>query len=460
MNSARLLAVMGSGETTPTMVTAHRQLADLDPVLRPGEAVLVETPYGFQENADDISARARSYFSSSVGLDVAVAPGLRRPAERADADTDRGVASVAAARWLFAGPGSPTYALDQWSGSGVQDALVSRLGRPGVTIFSSAAACTLGRYTVPVYEIYKVGQAPHWCEGLDLTATFGLTVAVIPHFDNAEGGNHDTRFCYLGERRLVLLETQLPPDVGVLGIDEHTEAVVDLDAATLTVGGRGVVTLRHRDRSQRFPAGTVLGMEQVAAALAGRDAAGATASTRPPHSASAAASASAESAVDAALADGPPPDAGPSSLADAVARCERAFDDAAGRRDATGMTEAVLDLDRAILAWSGDTLQSDEVDRAHAVLRACVVRLGAAAGTGLVPPEVVLAPLVTPLVALRQELRADREFSISDRLRDLLAAAGVELRDTPDGPAWSLADGSASSPGSAPAPAAHPGPRR
>ena len=33
-------------------------------------------------------------------------------------------------------------------------------------------------------------------------AEAGLDAVVIPHFDNAEGGNHDTRFCYLGERRL------------------------------------------------------------------------------------------------------------------------------------------------------------------------------------------------------------------------------------------------------------------
>ena len=30
----------------------------------------------------------------------------------------------------------------------------------------------------------------------------GLPAVVVPHYDNAEGGHHDTRFCYLGERRL------------------------------------------------------------------------------------------------------------------------------------------------------------------------------------------------------------------------------------------------------------------
>ena len=41
----RILAIMGSGETSPTMVTAHQQILG-----RLGEprAVLLDTPYGFQ----------------------------------------------------------------------------------------------------------------------------------------------------------------------------------------------------------------------------------------------------------------------------------------------------------------------------------------------------------------------------------------------------------------------------
>ena len=54
----RLLAIMGSGETAPTMAKVHRSL--IERVGTP--AVLLDTPYGFQENADDISARAQEYF--------------------------------------------------------------------------------------------------------------------------------------------------------------------------------------------------------------------------------------------------------------------------------------------------------------------------------------------------------------------------------------------------------------
>ena len=69
---ARLLAIMGSGETTPTMAKVHRQLFErLEPP--PVPAVLLDTPYGFQSNAHDISARAVAYFRESAGRSVEVA---------------------------------------------------------------------------------------------------------------------------------------------------------------------------------------------------------------------------------------------------------------------------------------------------------------------------------------------------------------------------------------------------
>jgi hypothetical protein len=113
------------------------------------------------------------------------------------------------------------------------------LDNDGTLCFSSAAALTLGAFTAPIYEIYKVGTKPHWNPGLNVLGAIGLECAVIPHFDNNEGGNYDTRYCYLGERRLHYLEGLLPDSVATLGIDEHTALVIDLESDTLTVKGRG-----------------------------------------------------------------------------------------------------------------------------------------------------------------------------------------------------------------------------
>lgn len=54
---------MGSGETAPTMVEVHRA------VLAPagaGPVLLLDTPYGFQENAEAITARVAGYLGRSV----------------------------------------------------------------------------------------------------------------------------------------------------------------------------------------------------------------------------------------------------------------------------------------------------------------------------------------------------------------------------------------------------------
>ena len=255
----RILAIMGSGETSPTMVTVHQMLVTL---LGSGSvsAVLMESPYAFQENAADVSARAQAYFARSVGLTVTVLAGAGTPAG-GDPAGDGGLAALRSADWVFAGPGSPSYALARWRDGPVAQALRDRVAAgEGVTVLASAAAATTGFVAVPVYEIYKAGAALHWLDGLDLLGVLGLKVAVIPHYDNAEGGRYDTRYCYLGERRLSLLERDLPADAAVLGVDEHTAAVFDVRAEIVQILGRGGVTVRRAGVSTVLPSGTAISL--------------------------------------------------------------------------------------------------------------------------------------------------------------------------------------------------------
>ncbi len=233
----RLLTLMGSGETSPTMVKVHRSILErLGP--RPVPAVLLDTPFGFQENADELSIRVKNYFLESLQTLITNASGID-PEARKDTD-DRFVSeqltiNIRRARYVFSGPGSPTYALRKWQDTIVPQLLTEKLRDGGAITFASAAALTLGALTTPVYEIYKVGEDPRWFPGLDVMAEAGLNVAVIPHYNNAEGGTHDTRFCYLGERRLQVLEQQMSSECFVLGIDEHTSCVIDLDSRSVTV---------------------------------------------------------------------------------------------------------------------------------------------------------------------------------------------------------------------------------
>jgi cysteinyl-tRNA synthetase len=121
-----------------------------------------------------------------------------------------------------------------------------------------------------------------------------------------------------------------------------------------------------------------------------------------------------------------------------VAKLEQAFAAAIAARRAADAAEAVLTLDRSILEWSADTLQTDEPDRARAVLYSLIHRLGEAAADGLRDPRQLLAPVVDGLIALRKDLRVAQQWELADRVRDHLAAAGIELRDTPAGTVWAL----------------------
>jgi hypothetical protein len=267
-----------------------------------------------------------------------------------------------------------------------------------------------------VYEIYKAGYAPTWEPGLDLVrAATGLPAVVIPHYDNAEGGHHDTRFCYLGERRLSMMESQLPKGAFILGVDEHTGVVLDLDAGTATVIGNGSLTVRRHGESTAYPTGSVLTFADLAAAHVPTPRRPTELSTKE------------LSTGD----DDAPSDSGAESLAGAARRLERVFTAAADAQDIDGCVAAILDLEQVLLDWSADTQISDEGEQARATLRRMVVRLGQLASVGA-------GPFVDVLLELRARARTHKDFATSDWIRDQLDTAGVEVRDTPEGARWQL----------------------
>lgn len=409
--TARILAIMGSGETSPTMVKTHRQLIGR---LSQPNAVVLDTPYGFQENAPELALRAVEYFDVSVN--TAISPlGLTRMIGADALAVQQGLSALTDADYVFAGPGSPTYALRQWKNTQVSHILHDKLQRGGIVTFASAAALTLGTRTVPVYEIYKCGEEPYWLEGLNLLGEFGIPAVVIPHYNNAEGGHHDTRFCYLGETRLNTLEQQLDDGEYVLGVDEHTGIVIDLNERTAEVVGNGVVTLRVKGNSTTFASGEVLSLEQL------QNPTVAPSSTPPP---------------PVVVVDEPKVVA--TSLVSVAQLRREEFESALAAGDANGATRAILELENDIKLWSADTLTGTDADSAREVLRSMIVKLGTAATGGLEDPRERVAPYVEALLAIRKIVRAEKRFDLSDIVRDALALAHIEVRDTPDGVEWLL----------------------
>ncbi len=403
---------MGSGETTTGMLGVHREVFSGLP--DPTNARLMDSPFAFQENADELVEKINQYFTESLGHPLRA---INLPATADALTVERALADVRAADWVFAGPGSPSYARRCWEGTGVPEALAGLVapGRSGALVFASAAVVTLGDWALPVYEIYKVGEDPRWEPGIGLMSQIlGWRCAVIPHYDNREGGTHDTRFCYVGGRRLA----QIEPDLGdafILGVDEHTALVLDLDEGTAWVAGRSTVTLRVAGVEDVVPNGSRLAIAELEDRIAALGAGAAVG--RGIGSSDAGAGAQRGANPDPAGPEqrvAPGADAGPDADPDLPT-------DDPSPPDAADLARTIL----AVLPASAATERAAVVGLVHQAESASATHDRELAGRA-----------VQALVDLRSDSRAAGDWAASDRLRDVLAGVGVEVRDSREGSTW------------------------
>jgi cyanophycinase-like exopeptidase len=413
-NAPTLLVIMGSGETTPSLANTHRQIFDR---LGPGDRVMLDTPYGFQENADIITQKAIEYFSLATAQQLQVAS-LRRMQNCPPLELEKAVAQIRRANWIFAGPGSPSYVLNQWRDSPLINCFAEKLRCGGGLVFASAAACVLGTRCLPVYEIYKVGQDPHWLPGLNLLKELGLTAAILPHFNNTSGSNHDTRYCFMGKRHLETLEEMLEPDEFIIGVDEHTALLIDLQRKLVSVEGKGCVTIRQRGQQSQLWPGGWHAIELLHPQTINR-------------------SASDERVTVAETAEQTQQALSTVPLLEDTRRLEKEFRRCIENRQANGALSCLLELEQTLLEWSQDTDHLSQ-SAARSVFRSLLVDFGEAAQQGLQDPSKVLSPFVNPLMELRQRARVNRDWATADWLRTKLVEAGLEIHDTPEGAQWEL----------------------
>lgn len=376
------LVLMGSGELAPTMVSTHRRTLE---AVAASEVVLLDTPFGFQENVEVLTEKIVEFFDVSLHKPTTVAS-LRTAGETAAA-VERTLATVRRAKYVFAGPGSPSYALGIWRSVDLATAMREVIANDGAVVLASAAALTAGLKTIPVYEMYKAGADPYWLDGLDLSSAFGLPMTVVPHWNNADGGNHDTSRCYIGERRLSVLEEEL--DHGILGIDEHSAVTIDFERGTFAVSGASGAVLRGATLLS-LESGETIELEKVAGILGGS-----TVALRRP--------------VETTAPD---------------------FASALESGDIDAAVDAALRVEQDVAAGGGD----------RTALRSVITELGEAARSGVQDPREVIGGYVEAMLDLRKQARAAKRYDESDAIRDTLVDLGIEVRDTPDGAEWDLLD--------------------
>jgi cyanophycinase-like exopeptidase len=394
-NGIGTITLMGSGEMADSMSRVHRRiLSNIDGDV---SAVFLDTPAGFELNADEISARAVEYFAQrfAVTLDVA---SFKNKTRASAAEIATAMGQVRRANFIFAGPGSPSYAVRNWDGAEVWNTAVNRWLEGAHLVFASAAAITTGAWALPVYEIYKAGEEAHWIAGLNLLGRVGLNLAVVPHWNNAEGGTFDTRFCYMGAPRLEALESQLPHDTVILGVDEYTACILDPDAQQGEVMGAGNVTVRHGGREWSYPAGATFGFEQLRAA---------------------------NPAPGAAAGMTPTPEPEPQALA--------VEPDGAASKATTYLHQ----LAHALSETRESERQRDLIEQAHDAMHELSAEWMEADHTAI---QADISPFVQTLIELRTKLRAAKQYALADEVRLRLAQFGILLEDTPTGTRWKKAE--------------------
>lgn len=239
-----LIALMGSGETTPSGGRIFEFVASK--LKKPIDISILETPAGFELNSEQVAGKVKDYIKTRLqnytpklhqiparklgGMDSPDNPAILEPIKHSNL--------------IFLGPGSPSYTVRQLSNSRALEMIRIRHHEGAALVLASAASIAIGSYSLPVYEIFKVGEDLHWKPGIDYFKPFGLSLVIIPHWNNQEGGKElDTSRCFMGVERFKLLLEQLTEEVSIFGIDEQTGVIIDPTSGKCSVLGTGAAHL-------------------------------------------------------------------------------------------------------------------------------------------------------------------------------------------------------------------------
>jgi cyanophycinase-like exopeptidase len=408
------IVLMGSGELTATMVEVHKKMLARFP--DSPTAVFLDTPAGFQLNVDEISRKAVEYFRVHVQKQLNVAS--YKSSENTNAfEAETAFHMLRNADFVLVGPGSPTYAARQLQKTPIPEILVNNIRSGGCLVAASAAALTMGRFTLPVYEIYKVGQDIHWIDGLDVLTSFGLNLVVIPHWNNAEGGTHDTRFCFMGEPRFQQLEKLLPDDTMIIGIDEHTACIIDFNTQRIDIQGIGHVTIRKKGNEIKFGRGDQIPLEILVKEVSQRN-------WKP------------KDLIDVEQAGDM--NVSKESFLNKISLIEASFRKGLANHDQKDTTNAILELDSAIWKAQKDLEDEERISEAREILRDSIVLLGAELGASPRQIRKYLSPLVEQMLQLRSRFRNKQKWSEADRIREVLQQSNIHVEDTKDGVQWNI----------------------
>lgn len=259
-----LIVLFGSGETAASSGRTYEAVAQRTE--RRPIVALLETPAGFEPNSSQVAGRVGEFIArrlQNYDPQIEIIP-ARKKGTPFSPDDVATVQPMLQANWLFLGPGSPTYAVRQLQDSLAWEMLLARHRLGAALLLASAATIAIGALALPVYEIYKVGEDLHWQSGLNFLGAFGLSLVIVPHWDNTEGGEAlDTSRCFMGRPRFEKLRQMLPAGRTVLGVDEHTSLLIDPAEEACRVMGNGRVVILNGEKRREFNSGQTFAVTEL-----------------------------------------------------------------------------------------------------------------------------------------------------------------------------------------------------
>jgi len=258
------IALFGSGETAP----GGQKIFDFMFRLSPKSPLvsIVETPAGFELNAQQVAGNIGEFIQQRLQNYkplIQLIP-ARKKGTAFSPDDPEIAQPILKSDMIFMGPGSPSYAVRQLKDSLTWEYILARHRLGAALAFSSATTVAISTMALPVYEIYKVGEDPHWKPGLDFFSYYGLPLVFIPHWNNKDGGEGlDTSRCYMGKSRFDELKEQIPKDQVVIGIDENTGLVIDFQAACFHVVGQSNVTILRDGTEEAITVGSRVSLAEL-----------------------------------------------------------------------------------------------------------------------------------------------------------------------------------------------------
>jgi cyanophycinase-like exopeptidase len=246
---------------SPTGRKIHQLLIEESQFHSPLSLGILTTPSGFEVNAvNGWPERMGDFFRKGLANwhpHIQLIKALHRDGEYSTNNPEV-IAKIDMVDYLYCGAGSPGYTIKHLQNTLAWNKVIAANQNGTVLCLCSASATAVGKYTLPVYEIFKVGEDLFWYKGLDLFSAVGLNLTIIPHWNNQEGQDFDTTRCYMGEVRFAKLIQLLPPETVIIGIDQLTAAIFDCRMKHVRIIGLGMVHIIKNNCQISYKAGSII----------------------------------------------------------------------------------------------------------------------------------------------------------------------------------------------------------